>query len=164
MSGSVTSKRYVNEVMTKFKADINGRTKEDGKLTERRMFPAGTKFIYEQDHARCHDANFSQDWCRENWPDFLNREDTPSKMDNVWAIERLWGIMTAQVYAKGQPKNIKQLRRRIKKAWSEIEPKTVWKLIHQMKLRVAAIAANGGQKLKNFKMHCTCKICNEMRD
>ncbi len=43
------------------------------------------QFILEQDHARCHDANLTQDWCRDeqNLPAFLDKDGPPPKMDDI---------------------------------------------------------------------------------
>ncbi len=42
-------------------------------------------------------------------------------MDDLWPVERLWRIMTAKVYARGQLEDVKELKRRIRKAWREIK-------------------------------------------
>ena len=32
--------------------------------------------------------------------DFFTKEETPSKLDDVWPIERVWAIMTKMVYSE----------------------------------------------------------------
>ncbi len=64
--------------------------------------------------------------------------------------------MTAKVYARGQPADVKELKRRIRKAWREIKKSTLKKLVHQMPLRMKKIVEINGEKLINFKQHCEC--------
>ena len=82
-------------------------------------------------------------------------------MDDVWAIERIWGVMTYKVYGGGQkqPKSLKELETRIKKAWKTLDAKMLRRAVHQMKLRMREIVFKKGEKLTYFKQHCQCDDC-----
>lgn len=158
IEGAITAKRYVDEVLNKMLKDVKSRRLRQGSPLQIQLFKDSNDFILEQDHASSHDAKLTQQWCDEHdaLPDYLSKDDTPSKMDDLWPIERLWGIITGKVYAVTQPKDVKELKRRIRKAWREINPQTLKKLVHQMPLRMAEIVKNDGNKLQNFKKHCDC--------
>ena len=123
------------------------------------MFPNPKSFIFEQDHATCHDSNLAQIWCSQNLPAFWGKKDTPAKLDDFWPIERLWAILTAKVYQDPRPNDILTLKKRLKKCWSEIQQDTLLKLVHQLPLRLKQISLNKGQKIVDFKDHCLCEKC-----
>jgi hypothetical protein len=71
--------------------------------------------MFEQDHAKSHDSKIAQDWCTKNLKSFLNKNDTPAKMDDYWPIERLCAIMTSNVYKEHRLDTIPLLKRHINK-------------------------------------------------
>ena len=116
-------------------------------------------FTLEQDHASIHDSNYTQKWCQEHVPNFLSKSETPAKMDDIWCIERLWGVMTKKVYEYPAPKTMEELKERIVNCWNDISSKTLRKMVHQMPLRIKEVLRIKGNKLINFKQSCQCSFC-----
>lgn len=162
VNGNITGKKYVEDILPKLTIEIQNRTKLKGKVNEIKLFEKKNEFIFEQDHAKSHDSNISQDWCTKNLKYFLNKNDTPAKMDDYWPIERLWAIMTSKVYKEPRPDTIPLLKRRINKCWAEISQHTLVKLVHQMPLRLKWISENQGKKIVDFKGQCSCVKCNNV--
>lgn len=107
-------------------------------------------------------VNGKIEWCKQNIQgDWIDKDEAPPKMDDVWAIERIWGVLTYKVYGGGQkqPKSLKELESRIKKQWKTLDGNMLRRAVHQMKLRMRQIVFNKGEKLKNFKQHCQCDDC-----
>jgi len=161
VNGHVNSKTYVECILPKFTIDIQNRKKTIGKVDEIKLFHDNNSFIFEQDHASSHDSKLAQDWCSNNLKSFLNKNETPSKMDDYWPIERLWGILVSKVYKEPRPATIQLLKRRLNKCWSEISQHTLTKLVHQMPLRLRWICENQGKKIIDFNGHCKCVRCVE---
>ena len=127
------------------------------------MFSNPNEFIFQQDHASSHDSYLSQEWCKLNLPNFLDKNSTPAKLEDFWPIERLWAILTAKVYREPRPNTILILKKRIIKCWSEINQSTLTKLVHQLPLRLAEIKKKNGGKIIDFKGHCFCEVCCQNR-
>jgi transposase len=98
VNGNVNAKQYVENILPKLTTNIQYRKKTKGKVNEIKLFDDNKSFIFEQDHAKSHDSKLAQDWCLKNLKSFLNKDETPAKMDDYWPIERLWGILLARVY------------------------------------------------------------------
>ena len=158
IKGKVTSQRYIEKILTPMIANIESRRKVTNNiLTTKLVDKPPYDYIFEQDHASSHTANATQEWCLNNINgDWMNKDEAPSKMDDVWAIERIWGVMTYKVYGGGQkqPKSLKELETRIKKAWKTLDAKMLRRAVHQMKLRMREIVFKKGEKLTYFKQHC----------
>lgn len=153
---ATTKKMSVRKISETLNVRIS---KTHGNVDEIKMFPNPKEFIFQQDHASSHDSNLSQEWCQANLNNFLNKESTPSKLDDFWPIERLWAILTSRVYREPRPKTILSLKKRIKKCWKEIEQSTLTKLVHQLPLRLLEIEKRNGGRIIDFKGHCKCQFC-----
>lgn len=163
VNGTINAEKYVGNILPRLTINHQHRKKTIGSVTEIKMFENPKKFIFEQDHASSHDSNVAQEWCSNNLPEFLDKNATPAKLDDVWPIERLWAILTANVYKDPYPKTILALKRRLRKCWSEISQSTLLKLVHQIPLRLNEIEQRNGQKIVDFKGHCLCQRCSETR-
>ena len=159
IKGSVNAQKYVEDVLPKLVFKHQKRRKKEGLATEVMLFDDPSTFIFEQDHASCHDAKVTQEWLSENCYDFISSEDAPSKLDDLWPIERVWAIMTARVYAHPRPQTIKELEKRVEYCWKNFDRVTLKKLIHEIPLRIQAIIKNGGKKIDKPLGHCECNIC-----
>ena len=160
VNGSVTGERYVTEVLPTLLNAKHRKTKTANVLTTK-LFADDNDWIFEQDHATSHDSKMSQDYLDENAPSFFRKEDVPAKLDDVWCIERIWAVMTYQVYGKGrrQPKSLAELKRRILRSWKSLDVDMLRKAVHQMPLRMKEIVKRKGSRITQFNDHCDCKLC-----
>jgi len=163
VEGTLNAERYLNEVLPIMVLSIMNRRKKKGNIDEIMLFDDPKNFIFEQDHASIHDSNIVQEWCGENLKHFLNKKDTPAKLDDVWCIERLWAIMTQNVYRDPRPKDLAQLKQRIENEWSNISQATTLKLVHEMPLRMAEIVRKKGGRIVSLSAQCLCDRCCQAR-
>ena len=162
IDGAVNAERYVNEVLP-ILLNIKSRKKATDDVTTTKLFENNNDWIFEQDHATSHDSRIAQEYLEENAPDFFRKTDVPSKLDDLWCIERIWGVMTGKVYGNGQsqPKTLTELKKRIIKAWKSLEVKMLRKAVHQMPLRMKEIIRKKGGRVTYFKKTCECESCQQ---
>lgn len=159
VEGNVTSKMYIEKILPKLLFKHQKRRKKDGLATEVMLFDDPTSFIFEQDHASVHDSNKTQEWLLHQGINYLTADDTPSKLDDVWAIERVWAIMTQQVYIHPMPKTLEELDKRVKLCWKNFNRKSLKKLIHEIPHRLKEIIKRKGEKIHKSTTHCKCDFC-----
>ncbi|CAF0841086.1 unnamed protein product [Rotaria sordida] len=162
ISGIIDGERYVNEVLP-ILTDVQGRTEVTDDITRTSLFDDNEDWIFEQDHATCHDSNVAQEYLRQSVPDFFNKNEAPAKLDDLWCIERIWVVVANKVYGGGQkqPKSLPALKRRIIEAWKSLDSKILRKTVHQMPLRAKEIVKRKGGRFGSFKQHCKCQLCVE---
>ena len=159
IKGSVTSTKYCHEILPKLIFKPQKRRKKDGLATEVMLFDDPSDFIFEQDHASSHDARETQKWLDEKGVDFIASEDAPSKLDDLWSIERVWTILTQQIYVDPKPETITELDKRVKNCWKNFSRKTLKKLIHEIPFRIHGIVKNKGGRIERPLGHCSCYVC-----
>ena len=162
IKGAVTGDRYVSEVLPTL-LSVQTRVNKTDDITTTKLFEDNEDWIFEQDHATSHDSNIAQEYLTQNVPNFFQKDDAPSKLDDLWCIERIWAVMTYKVYGQGQdqPKTLAELKKRIIKAWKSMETKMLRKAVHQMPLRMKQIVKNKGGRITQFKESCQCELCKE---
>ena len=114
----------------------------------RMLFEDESKAIFEQDHASTHFAHDVMDFLDQKGVTVIS-DDTPAKMDDVWCIERLWGILHIMIFKRPEPKTYEELERRTTAAWKSVEVDTCKVLIHGMRSRIRKIVQLEGRKLTN---------------
>lgn len=176
---SVGASEYQDLVLDGCVAWLGARTREDGPIDKRKLFDDNDDWIFEQDHARSHASNLVERWLQEHSdlvPAYfrtLARHKNhawyvPSKMPDVWPIERLWAIMTCKVYKNGAPRNKEKFKSEIEKCWKSFTPSTLTKLVHEIPARLWEIQQNKGKPLvtSGWKPRmdnphiCTCDVCH----
>jgi hypothetical protein len=160
INGIVDAERYVNEVLP-ILTDVQGRTERTDDITTTALFDDNEDWIFQQDHATCHDTHVAQEYLKQNVPDFFSKHEAPAKLDDFWCIERIWAVVANKVYGGGQnqPQSLAALKRRIIKAWKSLDSEILRKAVHQMPLRAKEIATRKGNRVGSFKQHCKYPLC-----
>ncbi|CAF2718538.1 unnamed protein product [Rotaria sp. Silwood2] len=70
INGNINGERYVNEILP-ILTDVQGRTKETNDITTTILFDDNEDWIFEQNHATCHDTNIVQEYLTQNVSDFF---------------------------------------------------------------------------------------------
>lgn len=156
---NVTSTVYIREVLPVLVKKHRRRRSTYGDTDKVKLFEEVTDFTLEQDHASAHDAQATQDWLEDSGIDFLRPDDTPPKMDDLWPIERVWAIMTQEVYKHPPPQTLIELEKRVRLSWKNFNKVTLKKLIHEIPFRIEAIIHADGGKIFEPLGRCECDIC-----
>jgi hypothetical protein len=111
------------------------------------------EWTFQQDGAPGHKAIETQDFLRENCPDFISVDTHWRNNDGEWPSNSpdlnpldytMWSILEEKACAKPHP-NVESLKRALKKAWNEISLDTLVKIVDNFPKRLkACIEANGG--------------------
>ena len=106
----------------------------------------GPNWKFQQDNASIHTSRSTKEWFRTSNIIVL---DWPAYSPDLNPIENVWGILTRVVYANGkQYSTVPELKEAIEKAWYEIEPDTLQKLVLSMKTRVFELIKQRGSYTK----------------
>jgi len=106
-----------------------------------------------QDSAPSHHAKATQNFLRDNTPDFISsQERTPHSPDLNPQDYTVWDILQELVY-EGWPElftNLKDLQNFIRNKWHDIDDQTVRKAILQWKRHLAAVAKQNGGPIQHI--------------
>lgn len=102
------------------------------------------RWVFVQDSAPAHSAAVTQDWLKENVPNFISKKEWPAKSPDLNPIENLWSYLKNEAQ-KSQPKNKDQLKKTLQKIWRAIPLEQIRKFTDSMKSRLeACIEQEGG--------------------
>ena len=138
------------------------------------LFPVWELMIFEDDWAHAHTAKESIAFKEQNFPNFFrtrlvdqeNHFFAPSKMDDLWPIERIWRHLVNIVFSKWPlPGTVAEWKSRIQDAWDSVSTELCIRLIHEIPARLHEISRNQGKKIhptwrsKNSEHRCRCSVC-----
>lgn len=131
---TVTGKYYKEEILEKLV-----------KVEADAMF-GDNKWTFQQDSARAHTANIVQDYCKEEFPDFIGKDEWPPGSCDLNPLDYcVWGFLEARVNAKRHT-SLESMRKAIKQEWDNLPMKMVRAAIDSWLKRLrACIAAKGGR-------------------
>ena len=103
------------------------------------------KWTFQQDSAPAHKARITQDWIKDNVPDFISSQEWPPYSPDLNPLDySIWSILESKACAKPH-KTIESLKRALKKAWDEITLETLDKIVDNFPKRLKlCIDAEGG--------------------
>ena len=90
------------------------------------IFPDGTKWVFQQDGARCHTSRSTTKWLREQ--DFKILDPWPANLPDLNIIESLWKVLKERVYRRSF-RTLEGLFRIVKEEWEKIEMHEIRKLV-----------------------------------
>ena len=129
------------------------------------LFDDEDQVIFEQDHASAHTSKIAQEFFTKKGITVIPN-NTPAKMDDIWPIERLWGILVPVVYRDPTPTTAEQLRERVFDAWTSVLPGTCKVLIHELPFRIKKMVELRGEKIRRKLKECEkcqCEFCVNWR-
>lgn len=145
VDGNVNTQIYIAKVLPKIALEINKRKRKTDDPTTTRMVPNVRRYIFQQDLAPSHRSNRTQKFLKARLgKKFLSADKSPPAFVE-WPIEQFWNAIKQEVYSKGKPKNMRQLKSRIRKAFKKFDFNWLKNTWNTMPDRInAVIAANGG--------------------
>lgn len=102
-------------------------------------------WVFQQDSAPSHKAKDTQQWLRDNVPDFINVKEWPPYSPDLNPLDyTVWGYLEAKACEKAHT-SIKSLKKAIEKAWNEMPDEMVERMVNSWPGRLqACIDAEGG--------------------
>ena len=142
---TVDAEYYVEDILEKEVKPLLKRSKRTNEATTNKMVVNKRRFTFQQDGAPAHTSKHAQDWCLQNLPSFINKDDWPGNSPNLNPMENLFSILNEKVYCDPKPQTLDELKKRIRKAWREITIDCLKSLLHSMPKRLeSVIVKNGG--------------------
>ena len=122
----MNSEYYIDNILSKIVKPAFDRISNAGNITEKK------NGIFQQDGARCHTSATTIRMLNENIPAYIQPADWPPNSPDLFPIENIWSILTTSVYRDPEPKNVVQLRHRLRQAWKIISEQTLLNLIKSL--------------------------------
>ena len=107
--------------------------------------------VWEDDGASIHRTKKSRDKISELFEERIECEDMAAKMDDVWPIENVWGIVAEKLSQRKSIKTLVGLKRAINEIWRGINEETCKRLVYSTPLRLKKVIEKGGNRLSRFK-------------
>ena len=112
-------------------------------------------FVFMQDSAQLHRAKATQNFLRDNTPDFISSQEwTPhSPYLNQLGLDYSVGDILQELVYEGRRElfaNLKDLQNVIRGKWHDVDDQTVRKAILQWKRRLAAVAKQNGGPIQHI--------------
>ena len=74
---TVDAEYYVEDILEKEVKPLLKRSKRTNEATTNKMVVNKRRFTFQQDGAPARTSNHAQDWCLQNRPNFINKDDWP---------------------------------------------------------------------------------------
>ena len=175
MKGNVNGENYrVNILEKTMLNDVFKRKGTTGPIHKRKLVPSNARAIFEEDFAKPHSSNANQAYMEEHFPNHTptlhryrgkHKYWFPPKLDDFWDIERVWAIMSEDVYREPRPTTIKAVMRRVREASLNLKPETLIKFRHQFPAKMNEIYRLKGKKIhssfdpRKSPFACKCNVC-----
>ena len=117
-----------------------------------RLYP-DNDFVFMQDSAPSHRTKATQNFLRDNTPDFISSQEWRPHLPDLNSLDySVWDILQELVYeGKREPfANLKDLQNIIRDKWHDVDDQTVRKAILQWKRHLAAVAQQNGGPIQHI--------------
>ena len=85
------------------------REQNSGRIDERKLVQCQGQETFVQDGATPHTALETQEWCTENLPHYISKDEWPGNSLDSNCIENLWSILDSEAYKDPRTKSMTQL-------------------------------------------------------
>jgi hypothetical protein len=139
------SEIYIKKVLPTIALEIMKRKRKTNNPTTTRMVKNLKRYIFQQDLAPSHRSNQTQQFLKlKLGKKFLTKDETPPAFVE-WPIEMFWNAIKQEVYSEGKPKDMRQLKFRIRKAFKNFSFDWLTNTWNSMEDRInSVIAVRGG--------------------
>ncbi|KAI6660733.1 Transposase [Oopsacas minuta] len=104
-----------------------------------------SRAIFMRDGAPAHTASRTQEWCKNNMPDFWAKGELPGNSQDSNPIENLWSILQEKLNEMKPSTNLNQFAENLKSGWRDINPLILENLVAGMPAHIdKCIQLKGG--------------------
>lgn len=144
-NSTVSAQYYVDNILQDCLLPALNRTRNTGGIFKRKLVQNMSEAIFQQDGAPSHTALLTQNWPKNNIQHFWAKEEWPPNSPDLNPIENLWSIVQQALDKMTPATNRMDLIQKVKKAWSQISPDVLPRLVMGMPERVSqCIKLKGG--------------------
>ena len=104
---------------------------------------------FQDDEASIHRPQKVQKKVAELFDSRISIENQAPKLDDVWVIENVWGIIAEKLRFR-KFTTLKGLRRAICQIWRDIDVSTCRRLVHSLPFRFKEVINKGGHRIGKF--------------
>lgn len=136
---------YIKEILPVYKEACQRQNNGSTKIDEAKMFFSDEHILLQQDGAPAHTAKKCQNFCMQNFPDFLPKDLWPGNSPDLNPVEHIWAKLQESVMIEPRPRNREQLIDRVQVTWGQVTQDYLRSLAESIPKRVAEVrAASGG--------------------
>lgn len=136
---------YMKEILPVYKEACERKATGSTKIDEAKIFFSDEQILLQQDGAPAHTAKKCQEFCGQNFPNFLPKDLWPGNSPDLNPVEHLWAKLQESVLIEPRPRNREQLIDRVQETWGQIGQDYLRSLAESIPKRVVEVrAANGG--------------------
>ena len=108
---------------------------------KRKLFTNNSNASLVQDGAPAHTAKATQQWCKRNLPNIIQKDEWPANSPD---LKNLWSIIDEAAYRDPIPKTKGELESRLRHAWQNIPLASLREPARSMPQRLKNVIQNNG--------------------
>ena len=110
----------------------------------------GQDWVFVQDGAPAHTQKQNQEWCRENLPNFIDKEEWPPSSPDLNVMDYcVWAILEQMVSSKSY-RTVEALTDALKKAWAQIPQETLRAAVNSFPNRLKSVIKQNGGIIESY--------------
>ena len=117
---TVTAEYYIAKILEKEVKPPFSRRSPTEEPVKRKLFTNKSSANFVQDGAPPHTAKATQQWCKKDLPDFIQKDKWPANSPDLDPTENLWGIIDEAAYRNPIRKAMGGLKSWSWQAWRNI--------------------------------------------
>ena len=138
---TVTAEYYITKILEREVKPLFSRRSTTEEPVKRKLFTSNSSATLVQP---AHTAKATQQWCKRNLPNFIQKDEWPANSPDLNPIENLWSIIDEAAYRDPIPKTIGELESRLRHAWQNIPLASLRELARSMPQRLKHVTEQWG--------------------